>query len=121
MRIPSKSPECLAQRRPNRHRANNVSPFREHTAVKKNSAELQDAIEQLIELRGVKRGSHMVKEYIRKWYRASYPFARMFISVETEGAAVLACKIAFNLVDAGTQSVWPRLWWTSRSRSHGGA
>lgn len=93
--------------------------FENTNAVDKNAAELQDAVEKLIELRGIKRGSDMVKEYVRKWYRASYPFARMFISVAKEGAAVLACKTTSNLVDAATQSVWPRLWWTSCS--HGGA
>ena len=62
--------------------------FEDTNEVEKNAAELQDAVEKLIELRGIKRGSDVVKEYIRKWYRASYPFARMFISVAREGAAV---------------------------------
>ena len=92
--------------------------FENTNAVEKNAADLQDSVERLIELRGIKRGSDLVKEYVRKWYRASYPFARLFITVAKEGAAVFARKVLYNLVDTTTQSVWPRLWRTSRS--HGG-
>ena len=115
MRSPSETSECLAQRHPIRRQELIISQFEDIDAVEKNAAELQDAVDKLSELRRIRGGSGKVKEYIRKWYRASYPFARMFISVAKEAAAVLSPE----LVEQGTERIGRVLW--RASRPHGGA
>ena len=67
--------------------------FENPKAVDKNAAELENAIDKLIELRSQQKldpqGRIRVKEYLRKWYRASYPFARTFITATSGASAVL--------------------------------
>ena len=60
--------------------------------VDQNAAELEDAIDKLINLRSHQKlhpqGSKRAKEYLRKWYMASYPFARIFVTTASQASAV---------------------------------
>jgi len=60
--------------------------------VEKNAVALDNAIDQLIQFRKYRaeslQGVQLAKEYVRKWYRYSYPFARTFLLVFKEGAQV---------------------------------
>jgi hypothetical protein len=59
--------------------------FEDPSAVEDNAAELEVAIDKLISARdGITlnpNGVARVKDVVRKWYRASYPFANLFLGI----------------------------------------
>jgi hypothetical protein len=65
-------------------------------STQENAAKLEHAIEKLIDVRKEKKlqrqGGERVKEYLRKWYRATYPFATIFLAVTKEASAVAPPK-----------------------------
>ena len=59
--------------------------------VDKNATALDTAIDQLIQFRTDRleslQGTQFAKEYVRNWYRSTYPFAKTFVVILKEGAA----------------------------------
>jgi len=59
--------------------------FEDPSAVEDNAAELEVAIDKLISARdGITlnpNGVARVKDVVLKWYRASYPFANLFLGI----------------------------------------
>ena len=68
--------------------------FENISAVDENAAELQVAIDKLMDIRNGRKldpqGRERIKEYLRKWYRTSYPFARSFIIASQGASAVIS-------------------------------
>lgn len=56
--------------------------------VESMAANLDVAVEDLIKRRNAARGTGRVKEFLTAWFRASYPFAQIFLAVARTGSSV---------------------------------
>lgn len=61
-------------------------------SVETAAAELETALDKLIESQNIPEDAQSrtrtAKEIIRKWFRASYPFAQVFLTIGVTGSAV---------------------------------
>lgn len=83
-------------------------------SVEENAADLEDAVEQLIsigqEQKTTVEGGHRIKEYVWKWYQATYPFTTLFLAVSKEASAVILRRsVALSNLDSLTKPVWSSL------------
>ena len=65
--------------------------FSNVASAEENAKSLEDALENLIEVKKKKKDIEKKKmgDVLIGWFRASYPFARLFLNVAKEGAAVV--------------------------------
>jgi hypothetical protein len=90
--------------------------------VEDKATKLEDALEKLIQARtelGKKQGRRKkVGDLVVTLFRASYPFAKLFLTVAKEGSAVREFTIVDLLIiflDTSSEPLWASLWWSACS------
>jgi hypothetical protein len=84
--------------------------------VENKAAALADAMEGLIQARVSERKEkgrkNKVGDMMMSWFRASYPFVTLFLTVAKDGSAVSSITITdlIPFPDPGSQSLPPTLW-----------
>ena len=60
------------------------------TSVESFAADLETALEKLVKMRNESENkrTNTVKEVVRRWFRATYPFMETFLSISISGSAV---------------------------------
>ena len=62
-------------------------------SIDENASDLEAAIDNLLELQDKEKfsptGGDKVKQYVRRWYRATYPFADLILRVSRDASQVI--------------------------------
>lgn len=80
--------KALSEKTHTRLREITFPDFGEVAAAEQNAMRLEEALDSLIQVREKKKDQKTLSDMLVGWFRASYPFAQLFLTVVKDGANV---------------------------------
>ena len=93
-----------------------IPDFSQLSSIDAKANELDRLMESFLSARRKRRQNperlDTVKNVARSWFRGTYPFTRVFLSIAQAGSAVFDFKLSSDDLDTSSQSIWTCMLWS---------